>query len=143
MKIHVVVGVIVQSGKILICQRPKHRDHGNQWEFPGGKIKANENLLEALHRELEEEIGIIVSKAFHFYSTEHHYPDKYVRLECFLVTQFQGIPECKEGQPKIRWSEIEHLPQYDFPEANYKIIDQLLRLVSPMPDDPIDEIVIF
>ena len=138
MKIHVVIGVIVQAGKILICQRPRHQAHGNQWEFPGGKINEHEPHLQALQRELDEEVGISVKKAHHFYTTEHQYTDKYVRLECFLVTNFSGTPHQKEGQPQMHWVEVECLPQYDFPEANYKIVDQLMQIITPLRENQIE-----
>lgn len=130
MRLHVVVGVIVEAGKVLICQRPKHLAHGGQWEFPGGKIEKNEQHFDALSRELSEEVGITTIKAHHFFSTEYQYTDKYVRLECFLITKFMGKPYCKEKQPQMHWVDIESLPKYDFPEANHDLIDQLLQLVS-------------
>lgn len=138
MKLHVVVGIIVNKGKILICQRPEHLCHGKQWEFPGGKIEQDEPHLHALQRELFEEVGISITKTHHFYTTEYQYPDKYVVLECYLVTNFIGTPHNKEGQPQMYWVDVESLPQYDFPEANYMIIDQLVKLVTPLNEDLID-----
>jgi len=56
------VAAIIQrpDGKILICQRA---DHPDCWQFPQGGIDAGESALQALHRELEEEIGL---KASHY-----------------------------------------------------------------------------
>lgn len=142
MKINVVVGVVVQTGKILVCQRPGHLCHGSQWEFPGGKIKKDEPCLHALQRELFEEVGITVTKAHHFYTTDHQYSDKYVCLECFLVTGFIGTPHSKEDQPQMHWVDVECLPQYDFPEANYKIIDQLIQLIKPLRENQIDDVLV-
>ncbi len=138
MRLHVVVGIIVDAGKVLICQRPKHLSHGGQWEFPGGKIELNEPHLCALERELFEELGINIIKSHHFFSTEYQYPDKYLRLECFLITKFEGVPYCKEKQPQMNWVEIETLPQYDFPEANHELIEQLMHLVSPLYEEHIE-----
>jgi len=132
MKIHVVIGVIVQKGKILICQRPDHVYHGGRWEFPGGKIDQEEPLLHALQRELFEEIGVTVTKAHHFYTTEYHYPDLYVWLDCFLVTGYIGTPYQKESQPQMHWVDVESLPHYDFPEANHQIIEQIMQLLKPV-----------
>src|ERR1017187_3832043 len=55
---HVVAGVLVRDGKILICQRRADQPHPLKWEFPGGKIEAGESPQAALTRELDEELGI-------------------------------------------------------------------------------------
>ena len=57
-QIKVVAGLILQNNKLLICQRPKFKDHPLKWEFPGGKIKNNETNEEALIREINEEQSI-------------------------------------------------------------------------------------
>ena len=57
-QIKVVAGLILQNNKLLICQRPKFKDHPLKWEFPGGKIKNDETNEEALIREINEELSI-------------------------------------------------------------------------------------
>ena len=42
-------------GELLICER---RDFKNSWQFPQGGVDAGESPLEALHRELDEELGL-------------------------------------------------------------------------------------
>lgn len=51
--IHVVAGLLVHQHKLLAAQR-----HNYAYEFPGGKIEANESHQQALTRELYEELGI-------------------------------------------------------------------------------------
>ena len=58
--VRVAAAVICRDGKYLVCQRPAHKRHGGLWEFPGGKLEANENLTDALRRELDEELSIEV-----------------------------------------------------------------------------------
>jgi putative (di)nucleoside polyphosphate hydrolase len=43
------------AGEILLCER---RDWRGCWQFPQGGVKKGETLLEALHREVEEELGL-------------------------------------------------------------------------------------
>jgi ADP-ribose pyrophosphatase YjhB (NUDIX family) len=44
------------SDRILLC---RHEKPGKEyWLLPGGGVEAGESLVEALHRELHEEIGI-------------------------------------------------------------------------------------
>lgn len=57
LKIRLNVAGILQDrgGRILICERV---DKEGSWQFPQGGVDEGESLLEALERELEEEIGI-------------------------------------------------------------------------------------
>jgi len=57
----VTAAIITHKGKILLTQRPHGKNHGGQWEFPGGKLEENESPVEGLKRELREEIGLEVS----------------------------------------------------------------------------------
>lgn len=58
--IEVVSGVIVQDGRLLLTQRPSHKDYPYEWETPGGKLERDESCHAALRRELLEELGITV-----------------------------------------------------------------------------------
>ncbi|MGA7328097.1 MAG: NUDIX domain-containing protein, partial [Rhodomicrobium sp.] len=52
--------LIDPDGRVLLAQRPAHKELGGLWEFPGGKIAEGETPELALIRELKEELGIIV-----------------------------------------------------------------------------------
>jgi 8-oxo-dGTP pyrophosphatase MutT (NUDIX family) len=56
----VVAAVIEKKRKYLACQRPGNKRHGGLWEFPGGKVRANETDTEAVRRELAEELNVHV-----------------------------------------------------------------------------------
>lgn len=58
--IEVVCAVIIQKNRVLACQRPLEKNEGGKWEFPGGKIEVGEWPKEAVSREIEEELGVIV-----------------------------------------------------------------------------------
>lgn len=53
----VTAAVIRKKDEILVCQRPVGKQWAGHWEFPGGKVEANESLTEALKREIQEELG--------------------------------------------------------------------------------------
>ncbi len=52
------VAIILRNdaGEILVCERS---DWPGCWQFPQGGVKKGETLLEALHREVEEELGLL------------------------------------------------------------------------------------
>ena len=127
--LHVAVGVVRDlAGRILLTQRAKHVHQGGLWEFPGGKLEHGESALQALRRELREEVGIEVLSARPLIKVRHRYPDLQVLLDVWRVDGFAGIATAHEDQA-MRWVEADQLNQYDFPAANLPIIT-----ASRLPD---------
>jgi 8-oxo-dGTP diphosphatase len=120
-RIHVVAAVIEHDGRVLIARRPEHVHQGGKWEFPGGKVEPVESPLEALGRELREELGIEVSAAQPLITIAHNYPDKHVLLDVWRVSAFEGKPYGVEGQ-EVRWVPHSELSAYEFPAANAAIV---------------------
>ena len=58
-RIHVVVGILYNNNrdKVLITKRTNSQFLSGHWEFPGGKVKSNEDSFSALRREFREELG--------------------------------------------------------------------------------------
>ena len=75
--IEVVAGVIFCGNLALCVQRPKNKLSyiSEKYEFPGGKIEEGESKEEALHRELLEELNLLVKIKSKFLTVEHEYPD--------------------------------------------------------------------
>ena len=86
------------DGSFLLAQRPAGKIYEGYWEFPGGKIEANETPLHALHRELGEELGITPVTAYPWLARIFTYPHATVRLHFFRVTEWQGELHGHEGQ---------------------------------------------
>lgn len=121
-RVHVAAAVIRDnSGKILIARRADTQHQGGLWEFPGGKVEADESVEAALSRELHEELGIVVSAARPLIKVRHDYPDKQVLLDVWEVSAFSGEPHGVEGQP-LAWVSNRELAQYEFPAANQPIV---------------------
>lgn len=127
--VEVAVGVIKQNNKIFISKRADDLHQGGKWEFPGGKREPNESIEQALARELNEEIGIIVTTQIPFMVIEHDYGDKKVRLDVRVVESFEGQASQQEGQ-LAKWVEIKDLVNYNFPNANQEVIDKLTSVFS-------------
>ncbi|MCT8988029.1 8-oxo-dGTP diphosphatase MutT [Shewanella phaeophyticola] len=127
-RIHVAVGIVINTQKqTLLAKRHAHLHQGGKWEFPGGKVEANESVSDALIRELKEEVNLDVSSTTEFMDISHDYPDKHVRLDIHLVTDFSGNALGMEGQ-QVKWVEVQSLSEYEFPEANKPIVEKLFDL---------------
>ena len=127
--IHVAVGVILRQQQILLALRDSKQHQGGKWEFPGGKVETGETVLQALRRELDEEVAIQLTEASAFMQLQYAYPEKTVLLDIYLVTAFSGEPHGREGQP-LRWVDMAELSDIDFPDANQPIVERLQQYFS-------------
>ena len=124
MIIDVVAAVIRRAGKILITQRLDNVHLAGLWEFPGGKVEADESFESALQREIREELGITISVLDEFFTVEHEYPTKSVRLHFFNCTISEGEPR-PLGVADLRWVLPAELGNFEFPPADAALIAKL------------------
>lgn len=97
--VDVVAAVILQpDGRFLLARRPEGKPYAGYWEFPGGKVEAGESLPHALARELHEELGIEVERAWPWLVRHFDYEHASVKLHFFRVAGWHGEPHGREGQ---------------------------------------------
>ena len=56
----VVAGALISESMLLVAQRIRPPNLAGLWELPGGKVAPEETEVEALARELREELGVDV-----------------------------------------------------------------------------------
>ncbi len=118
---HIVAAIISNGqGKLLIARRPEDAMLGGLWEFPGGKVEANESLEQALHREILEELDIHIAIRSEFMQLKHTYSHFKITLHAFLCDHLAGNPTPK-ASTEIRWVNPGQLNEYPFPKANRKL----------------------
>lgn len=121
----VVAALIVKDGKILVCQRTKHQTMPLKWEFPGGKIEEGEQPRDALHRELDEELGIDATIGDEVARIKHEYRGgNSVELRFYVVHEFRGELENRIFRD-MKWAERSELPTFDFLEADLKLVSDV------------------
>ncbi|MDA0275367.1 MAG: Nudix family hydrolase [Proteobacteria bacterium] len=104
--VEVAAAVIERAdGSFLLAQRPAGKVFAGWWEFPGGKVEAGEPAAAALARELHEEIGIEVVKAYPWVSRVHVYEHAVVMLHFYRVVEWRGEPHAREGQA-LAWQRL-------------------------------------
>jgi len=124
-QIQVAIAIIEDGDKVFIQKRPSTGLMGGLWEFPGGKLEKDESTKEALHREIQEEMGIKLKEIRKFKTIKHAYTRFKVDLHCFLAKYDRGtikLTAATEG----KWVKKGELKNYAFPAANVKLIESLL-----------------
>ena len=121
----VVAALILKDGKVLVCQRTRHRSMPLKWEFPGGKIEDGEQPRDALRRELEEELGIDARVGEEVARIRHDYKNGgSVELRFYVVNEFTGELENRIFKD-VRWAKRSELPKYDFLEADAPLVREI------------------
>ena len=121
----VVAGIMVRQNKFL-CGKRKEGFFTSKWEFPGGKIEPKETKIEALKREIKEEIDCDVKRSVFFMSSIVEKNEFIIHLDAYLI-------DCEDDTPKlnvhseIRWIPISDLSNYDWCDADKLIVEHILR----------------
>ena len=123
----VVAALILRENTILICQRKEDQAMPLKWEFPGGKVERDEDLKDALHRELDEELGIDAVIGAKVAAIQHTYAGgKGVELHFYRVEIFNREIENRIFKD-VRWVDRKELPTYDFLEADLGLVKDISK----------------
>jgi len=128
--VDVAVAVLVRpDGAVLLGQRPVDKVYAGYWEFPGGKVESGEPVEHALAREVREELGVEIERAYPWITRVFVYPHATVRLHFHRVTAWRGEPRALEHQA-IAWERPEATDLEPMLPANGPV----LRALS-LPDE--------
>ena len=124
----VAAGILCDAeGRVLIAERLGDGPFHGMWEFPGGKIGADETASQALMRELAEELGVEVTACQSFMNLRHVYDDRVVTIEFFIVSKWKRKPIGLEGQA-LRWVTKERLNATDLLPADMPVVAALQQI---------------
>ena len=118
------------SGRVLITQRPAHKQLGGLWEFPGGKVELGEAPEQALVRELKEELDLTVEPdaldPFAFAS--HAYPDFHLLMPLYVTTKFGGVIKLDPNAAQAaKWVQPAELRAHAMPPADVVLVNRLIE----------------
>jgi len=122
--------LIDSSGRVLITQRPAHKQLGGLWEFPGGKVELGEAPEQALVRELREELDLHVEPdaldPFAFAS--HAYPDFHLLMPLYVATKFGGVMKLDPNSAQAaKWVHPQELRAHEMPPADVVLVNRLIE----------------
>ena len=124
--VDVAVAVLIRSdGAALLARRPETKVYAGYWEFPGGKIEPGEPVREALRREIREELGIEIERAYPWITRVFVYPHAKVRLHFYRVYAWRGEPRAVEHQA-IAWQRPDAIELDPLLPANGPVIRSLM-----------------
>jgi 8-oxo-dGTP diphosphatase len=114
------------QNRVLLAQRPAGKAMAGLWEFPGGKVGANETPEAALVRELKEELDIDTSVGclWPLAFASHAYADFHLLMPLFACRVWNGTPHPKEGQ-KLTWVGKVDLKNYEMPPADVPLLEAI------------------
>lgn len=127
--LRVVAAIILSADQrqVLLSQRLSGQTHAGQWEFPGGKVNPDETDEQALIRELDEELGLVVNTPRFIRRFCYAYPEKTVELNFWQLTASTKTVVGQEGQ-QVGWFARDQLIQLPLVEAD---IGQARSLALP------------
>ena len=120
----VVVAIIWSNNKILISKRPHNKMLGGLWEFPGGKIEADETKKDCVKREIKEELDLNINPYKYIQSITHSYTHFSIEMHAYHCTIVSGLPK-SIGCEDFKWIEKNEIFSLPFPKANHKIFSQI------------------
>jgi len=129
MKIIDVVGaVIVKDGRIYASQRG-YGEFKDGWEFPGGKVEANETSQDALKREIEEELDTVIEVGESIGQVEYDYPKFTLHMKLFICSILKGDLTMLEAEDE-RWLTLETLDSVEWLPADVAALDLVRKYFS-------------
>lgn len=120
----VTAAILIKDKKILIARRKATDNQGGKWEFPGGKIKADETPRQCLIREMKEEFGINVSVGEFFGESIYRYEHGTIRLLAFQTSWIDG-QFTLNAHADFKWVSTSQLDGFVFAEADIPLVEKV------------------
>ena len=122
-------GLIIQNNKVLIGLRSESDNGGGLWEFPGGKIEIDESSEDAVIRELNEELDIVIHKPKKIMQYLHRFKNLIYDISFFEVISFKGSIK-KIVHDELKWVNLASINNYNFISGDLLIIERLMNKPS-------------
>ena len=124
----IVVGAaLIRDGRVLACRRTEPPVLAGLWEFPGGKVEPGESDVQALVRELREELGCVAHVG------ERIGPDLPIGETAVLrvyLASLQGEPQLLDHDAH-RWLSAEQLDDVPWIPVDAPVVEELRALLAP------------
>lgn len=126
--IRVVAAIIIDGGKVFATQRG-YGEFKDGWEFPGGKIEADELPEDAIIREIKEELDTEVEVVELLDTVEYDYPKFHLSMDCFICKIKSGDLVLKEHEA-AKWLTKETLNSVEWLPADQGLIGEIEKYLG-------------
>ena len=115
------------DGRVLLTQRPEGKSMAGLWEFPGGKVEADETPEACLTREIKEELGVDICEncAAPLTFVSHRYENFHLLMLLYVCRKWTGIPQSLEGQA-LTWKYPRDMVGMPMPPADVPLVAALI-----------------
>ena len=124
MEIQVTAAIIHQKEHYLICRRAQDDALPLLWEFPGGKLEADETLEECIIRECREELDVDIQVLCEFGRTRYPHAGNEL-VFTFFEAEIIGGEIAVNVHEQIKWVSAGELKEYDFCPADCEIVEKI------------------
>ena len=125
--IKVVAAIIIDDNKVFATQRG-YGGFKSGWEFPGGKVEANETPEDALKREIMEELNVSIDIKEFLHTVEYDYPKFHLSMDCFISSIVSGELVLKEHEG-AKWLTKDALYSVDWLPADIELIPLIEKVL--------------
>ncbi len=113
--------------ELLAARRTTPASLAGRWEFPGGKVDDGESPVDALHREIREELGVRITLGAEVVGPDDglwRLSEKYV-MRLWWAELASGAPEPLVEHDELRWLPRAHWMDVPWLDADVRIVESL------------------
>lgn len=116
-----------KEGQVFLARRSPDKKLGGFWEFPGGKLEHGEEVEQALHREIHEELDIQISIQKLLHIKTHQYNHGAVLILFYLASLEKGEPKLIDHD-QCAWLNPNEIENYKLLPANKEVLEILKNI---------------
>ncbi len=125
-----VVAAVIRDGDRIFATARGYGEYKGWWEFPGGKIEAEETPEEALVREIREELDSEIRIEEYIDTIEYDYPEFHLSMRCYFCSLSEGELTLKEAED-AGWLTKETLDSVKWLPADITILEKIKEKMQP------------
>ncbi len=121
--------VIIEHGRILLVKRANEPNKG-KWSVPGGLVRVGETLIDALKREVREEVGVEIEVDDVACVSEEIFRNGEVRFHYVIIDFFARIVD-GDTRPGSDAEEIKWVPIHEVDKIEaVDFVKELIKSIS-------------
>lgn len=126
-QINVVAAVIHNTENHILATQRGYGEWKGWWEFPGGKIEANEVPESALKREIYEELSANIRVERFLCTVEYDYTTFHLSMRCYLCALQSETLHLNE-HTDARWVTVSEIDSVKWLPADIEAVNELKRI---------------